>query len=106
MPISVSREEEVPVATDDPAEEYRRRTAARELESRRLERLHIRLGNVRLLLAVVAAVVAWWAFRSHWISSWWLAVPVAVFAAVGVAHARVLRARRKALRAIAVYQRG
>src|SRR6185437_2124913 len=106
MPISVSREEEVPVATDDPAEEYRRRTAARELESRRLERLHIRLGNVRLLLAVVAAVVAWWAFRSHWISSWWLAVPVAVFAAVAVAHARVLRARRKALRAIAVYQRG
>lgn len=106
MPISVSSEEEVPVASNEPVDEYRRREKAREAESRRLDRLHIRFGNVRLLLAIVAAVMAWWGFRSHWISPWWLAVPVAVFAAVAVAHARVLRAKRKALRAIAVYQRG
>ena len=76
------------------------------MEARRLERLHIRYGNVRLLLAIVTVVMAWWAFRSHWISPWWLAVPVAAFAVVMVVHARVLRARRRALRAVAVYQRG
>ncbi|MGB8481164.1 MAG: mismatch repair protein [Acidobacteriaceae bacterium] len=105
MPISVSIEEATG-ASDEPAEEYRRREAARQAGSRRLEKLHIRFGNVRLLLATVAAVMAWWAFRSHWILPWWLAAPVAVFAVVAVVHARVLRARRCALRAVAVYQRG
>ncbi|HTU51906.1 MAG TPA: hypothetical protein VMF56_15045 [Acidobacteriaceae bacterium] len=106
MAISVSTEEEVRVASDAPAKEYRRRSAARELEARRLQRLHIRFGNVRLLLAIVAMVMAWWAFRSHWISPWWLGLPFAVFAVAMVVHARVLRARRRALRAVAVYQRG
>ncbi len=106
MRISVSKEEEVPVAGDEPAEEYRRRSAARERETRRLERLHIRFGNVRLLLATVSVLMAWWAFRSHWFSPWWLAAPVAAFAVVAVYHARVLRARRLALRAVEVYQRG
>ena len=106
MAISVSTQEEVRAASSEPAQEYRRRVAAREVEARRLERLHIRYGNVRLLLAIVTVVMAWWAFRSHWISPWWLAVPVAAFAVVMVVHARVLRARRRALRAVAVYQRG
>ena len=106
MAISVSKEEDVPVAGDEPAEEYRRRSAAREADVRRLERLHIRLGNSRLLLATVAVVMAWWAFRSHWISPWWLAAPVVAFAVVAAYHSRVLRARRCALRAVAVYERG
>jgi hypothetical protein len=106
MAISVSTDEEIRVASSEPAEEYRRRVAAREAETRRLERLHIRFGNVRLLLATIAVVTAWWAFRSHWISPWWLSVPIAGFAVVMVYHSRVLRARRRALRAVAVYQRG
>lgn len=106
MPIAELNEAEIPVASHEPAEEYRRRSAARKGEVRRLELLHIRFGNVRLLLAIVAAVMAWWAFRSHWISPWWLAAPVVAFAVVAVCHARVLRARRCALRAVEVYERG
>ena len=106
MPISESTEEEVSVASSEPAEEYRRRSAAREAEARRLQRLHIRFGNLRLLLATIAVVMGWWAFRSHRISPWWLAAPVAVFVVIMVVHSRVLRARRRALRAVAVYQRG
>ncbi len=105
MAISVSPEEATGVG-GEPGKEYRRRSAAREAAARRLERLHIRFGNVRLLLAIVAAVMAWWAFRSHWISPWWLAAPVAAFAVVAVFHARVLRVQRSALRAVAVYERG
>ena len=106
MPISESTEEEVSIASSEPAEEYRRRSAAREAEARRLQRLHIRFGNLRLLLATIAVVMGWWAFRSHRISPWWLAAPVAVFVVIMVVHSRVLRARRRALRAVAVYQRG
>ncbi|MES2221126.1 MAG: DNA mismatch repair protein MutS, partial [Acidobacteriota bacterium] len=106
MPISVSKDEDIAVGSHDPAEEYRRRSAAREAEVRRLERLHIRLGNVRLLLAAIAVLLAWWAFRSHWISQWWIAAPATGFAVIAMYHARVLRARRRALRAVAVYQRG
>jgi len=106
MPIAMSNKEETLVASNEPAEEYRRRVAARQGEIRRLEKLHLRFGNIRLLLAVVAVVLAWSAFRSHWISPWWLGVPVAVFAVVAAYHARVLRARRRALRAVEVYLRG
>jgi hypothetical protein len=106
MPISESKEEEVSVVSSEPAEEYRRRSAAREAEARRLQRLHIRFGNLRLLLATIAVVMGWWGFRSHWISPWWLTMPVAVFVAVMMFHSRVLRARQRALRAVAAYQRG
>ena len=98
--VSVTSEE------NGPAEEYRRRLDARRLEIRRFDKLHIRYGNVRLLLAVVIAALAWCALRLHLISSWWLAVPVAAFAVVAVYHARVLRARGCALRVVEVYQRG
>jgi hypothetical protein len=106
MQISASTEEEISVATNEPAEEYRRRLEARQAEIRRFDTLHIRFGNVRLLLAIVAVAMAWWAFRLHWISWWWLAAPIAAFAVVAVFHARVLRIRRCALRAVEVYQRG
>jgi len=118
MPHAVSAEEnkypevsptsEVSVTSEEtvPAEEYRRRLQARELDIHRFDRLHIRYGNVRLLLAVVIAGMAWCALRSHLISPWWLAAPVAAFAVVAVYHARVLRARKCALRAVEVYQRG
>jgi hypothetical protein len=91
---------------NEPAAEYRRRLEARQGEIRRLEKLHLRYGNVRLLLAAVAVVLAWWAFQLHWISWWWLGAPVAAFAVVAVYHTRVLRARRRALRAVEFYQRG
>jgi hypothetical protein len=112
MQTSVSAEEKEPLEApaghegNEPAAEYRRRLEARQGEIRRLEMLHLRYGNVRLLLAVIAVVLAWWAFRLHWISPWWLAVPVAAFAVVAVFHAKVLRARRRALRAVEVYHRG
>ena len=106
MAISVSKEEDVPVACDEPAEEYRRRVAARQAEVGRLQALHIRLGNVRLLLAVAALVLGWCGWRLHWISPWWVTAPVAIFLGLAAFHARVLRARRCALRAVEVYERG
>jgi hypothetical protein len=89
-----------------PSEEYRQRLQARESRGAHYEAIHIRLGNIRLVLFVSAAVIAWEAFHAHRFSAWWLAVPVAAFIAVAVFHSRILRARDLARRAIAFYNAG
>jgi hypothetical protein len=89
-----------------PAEEYAQRLQARQLRAAELERLHIRIGYVRLMLGIAVAVMAWWAFARHAFSGWWLVVPIAVFAAVASYHARVLQARTHAERAVELYRRG
>lgn len=89
-----------------PAEEYVRRLEQRERRAAELERLHIRIGYVRLLLGITVAVMAWWAFARHAFSGWWPAVPVVAFALVAARHAKILRARILAERAAELYRRG
>ena len=60
------------------------------------EKIHIRLGNVRLLLLSLAVIMAWASFRGHSFSPWWLAAPVAAFVGIAVYHSRILRARELA----------
>jgi hypothetical protein len=64
------------------------------------------MGNARLLLAIVAVIVAWASFRGHYLSPWWLAVPVTAFVSLAAYHSRILRARELAERAAAFYERG
>jgi hypothetical protein len=89
-----------------PAEEYQQRLKAREARANRQEKLHVRLGNIRLLLFVSAVVLGWEAFHAHRVSVWWLAAPVTVFFGVAAYHSRVLRARDLARRAVAFYRSG
>ncbi len=89
-----------------PSEEYVERRTVRESRVASFERIHIRLGNLRLLLAVASAILAWAAFRSHLVSYWWLAVPVAAFGGIAIWHSWVLRSRELAQRAVAFYERG
>ena len=69
------------------------------------EKIHVRLGNVRLLLAIAVVILAWAAFRAHSLSAWWLVVPVVAFAGIAAYHSRVLRGRELAQRAAALYER-
>jgi hypothetical protein len=71
-----------------------------------MERLHIRIGYLRLLLGIAVAVMAWWAFARHAFSGWWLVVPIVVFAIVAARHAKILRSRVLAERAAELYRRG
>jgi hypothetical protein len=89
-----------------PNQEYQQRLQERESRAARHERIHIRLGNIRLLLFLTAVVMAWEAFRVHALSAWWLAMPLAGFVTVAAFHARVLRERDVALRAAAFYRQG
>lgn len=88
------------------SEEYAARLAAREARVRHYEQIHIRLGNVRLALAVIMAVMFWLAVWRQAFSLWWLVAPLVCFFVVAVYHARVLRGKAHAERAVAVYQHG
>ena len=89
-----------------PSEEYVRRRNDRVTRVVHYENIHIRLGNARLALAVVAVFMAWAAFRAHSLSAWWLAAPVAAFVVIASYHSRILRARELAERAVAFYEKG
>jgi len=87
-------------------EEYTQRLQARERLVARSEALHMRLGNVRLALAVLAAVMAWESLRRHALSPWWILVPLILFVFVAAYHSRVLRTRDLAQRGASFYRNG
>jgi hypothetical protein len=89
-----------------PSEEYVRRRTDRQSRVVHCEKIHIRLGNVRLILFLLAVILVWASLRSHALSPWWLTAPVVAFASIAVWHSRVLRARELAERAVAFYERG
>ena len=89
-----------------PSEEYVQRRDARQLRVAHHQKIHIRLGNLRLLLALVAVIMAWASFHGHSLSPWWLAAPAAGFVCLAAYHSRVLRARELAERATAFYEKG
>lgn len=89
-----------------PSEEYVRRRDARQLHVAHYDKIHIRLGNIRLILAGLAVILAWASFRTHHLSSWWLVAPVAAFVIIADYHSRVLRTRELARRAVAFYEKG
>jgi hypothetical protein len=89
-----------------PSEEYASRLAAREVRVAEHEKIHIRLGNVRLLLALLTIVIGWLGFARHLFSPWWLAAPVAAFIAMAAYHSRVLRDRDLAQRSVSFYKKG
>ncbi|MGI8989030.1 MAG: MutS-related protein [Bryobacteraceae bacterium] len=82
------------------ATEYSRRLEARTQALHRAERLHRRVGNIRLLIFLAAAVVAW--LRP----GFWLLLPIFAFIALVIYHQRVLKARDMARRSIAFHERG
>jgi len=90
----------------DPRDEYTTRLAARQEVVERYERLHIRLGNVRLAVAAAALLTAWFGLFTEQISGYWLFLPVSAFVTLLVVHDRVLKRKRRAERSAEFYQRG
>ncbi|HEY6306108.1 MAG TPA: mismatch repair protein [Candidatus Angelobacter sp.] len=89
-----------------PGEEYQRRLRAREDRAAHYEKIHIRLGNIRLGIFLAAAVMAWETFHGHRLSAWWLAALLAAFITLAAFHSRILRARDLAGRAVKFYSNG
>ena len=88
------------------ADEYRQRLNDRESRVAQREAIHIRLGNIRLVLALMAAATAWESLKEHAFSPWWMVLPLSVFVGMAAYHSRTLRARDLAQRAVAWYRGG
>src|ERR1700677_3519922 len=67
-------------------EEYKRRLKDRECRVARYEQIHIRLGYVRLLLALATSGIAWESLKRHALSLWWIVVPLILFVLVAAYH--------------------
>jgi hypothetical protein len=86
--------------------EYSNRLAARQKTVAAKDALHKRFGNAKLATVVVAIVFLWLALKDEMISTYWLALPIAIYAALSLAHEFALRALAHARSAVAFYERG
>ncbi len=89
-----------------PADEYRSRLTAREALAARYDRVHVHMGNVRLLLFALAALMIWLVWARHLFSSWWLLAPVVAIVALGSYLDRLSGVHSDAERAAEFYRRG
>src|SRR5580693_215372 len=87
-------------------EEYSKRLKDREARVAAYEAIHIRLGNLRLVLAMATVAIAWESLRIHALSAAWMVLPLILFVLVAAYHSRILRSRDLAARAVAFYRGG
>ena len=83
----------------NPADEYKKRLAARRQTLERYRRLDRLVASLRLLTGIVF-------FVSVWLFRWWAILPVIVFIGLLAYHDKVLARARRTLRSIAFYERG
>jgi hypothetical protein len=89
----------------DPRSEYASRLDRWKQAWEQHQKTFIRLGNVRLAIAIAAAVMAWAAYVAGMFSGWWLLAPLVLFIAVVVYHEGIARRQQFAQRAIVYYER-
>lgn len=85
-----------------PSLEYESRLALRRQTLDHAIRAHARIGNFRLLAALLAAAILWFSLAQH-ASLAYLALPAVFFIALVIAHSRVEQTRRSAQRAVDYY---
>ncbi len=103
---SVSDNTSVQPSSLSPSEEYKKRRQAREMQVAHFEKAHLRFGNIRLLLAIASLIAAWFSLHRDAFSPWWLLLALAAFLAIAILHAKVLRNRACAERAVDFYRKG
>ena len=95
----------ISLETLDPLSEYLRRAERWRAAYNLAQQAFIRIGNIRLLVAIAAAALAWFAYDGA-VSGWLLLIPLAVFIGLVVHHEQVARRQQFAERAIGYYERG
>jgi MutS domain V len=70
------------------------------------EKLHLRFGNLRLLVVIGTLITAWFSVYRDAFSSWWLLLALFLFLAIAILHAKLLRKRSCAERAVNFYRNG
>jgi hypothetical protein len=70
------------------------------------ENVHRRFGNIRLLLVIATLIAAWFSLHRDAFSPWWLLLALVIFLGIAILHAKVLRQRACAERAVDFYRKG
>jgi hypothetical protein len=96
----------VPPSDLSPSEEYKQRQQAREQQVAHFEKLHRRFGNLRLLVVIATLIACWFSLHKDAFSPWWLLAGPIVFLAIAALHAKILRQRACAERAVDFYRKG
>jgi len=91
---------------NSPADEYTQRRETRLKVRAERERVHLRIGNFKLLVIAAGLVLAWFSLIKNTLSDYWMILPAAAYGALAVWHELVIRARTRAERAAAFYERG
>ncbi|MGE3178683.1 MAG: DNA mismatch repair protein MutS, partial [Vicinamibacterales bacterium] len=89
-----------------PREEYTRRIARWDEAIARGSRRHLLISNLRLVVAVVAALAAWLVFFRNAAPAVAFVIPVVAFLGLMIVHALVLQQNERAARAKRLYLRG
>jgi MutS domain V len=90
----------------DPKAEYSRRLDSYLQIAAAKNRIHIQIGNLKLVVVAAGLVVAYLSFGRHSFNSEWLWAPIAAYLILSAIHQRVIRARTRAETAAAMYRRG
>jgi hypothetical protein len=88
----------------NPVVEYTRRLAHWNSELSSTKRRFVLIGNLRLGVAIFAALLAWLAFKLETVTGWSLLLPLAVFITLVIIHERVVRIQTVAERAAKYYK--
>lgn len=94
------------IGLNSPANEYTQRREARLKVRAERERVHLRTGNFKLLVIAAGLVLTSFSLIKNTVSDYWIILPVAAYGALAVWHELVIRARTRAERAAAFYERG
>jgi hypothetical protein len=89
-----------------PRAEYQARISRLSTALAEGERRHLLVSNLRLVVFAAAALLAWLAFASEFVTPAWLLAPAVAFAVLLIVHARMLNANERTLRARRFYERG
>lgn len=87
-------------------EQYTRRFSERAARLARFDRLHARIGSMRLAIAAAFFIVGGLSVGLHALAAAWLLLPAAAFVAVVMYHQRVRRQRLQCARAVQFYRAG
>ena len=90
----------------DPHAEYAKRLAGYEALAAAKNRLHIRVGNIKIVVVAAGLLLAYLCLAKNLLSASWLLLPIALYLVLAAIHEQILRARTRAETAAAYYGKG
>jgi hypothetical protein len=90
----------------DPHAEYAKRLASYETLAASKNRLHIRIGNIKLAVVAAGLLLTYLCLAKHFLQPAWLLVPIALYLVFAAIHEQILRAHHRAETAASYYKKG